>query len=215
MPTSSCPAHSKGFLFLLDQRFCVHRLSELSLDSTYCFLLLDSTCRSLAVAAGFLEIVFLYLVCIFASSKACILELCWVVQRGDQPVQTCPPPCKGFGYEETSCLCQHFTDLKSELPDLIHWILNFILQTLKLGHTPLCAFVALPFFELDPVSALHFILLPRPSFRPQGVSQLCLHLSFRARIFIAGFPGLAGPYPGPHFLCSTLTCSFSPLLVSA
>lgn len=60
--------HSKGVLSWLDPRLCGHRLSAVPL-STYCFLLLDNLCRSLPLAAGFLEIIFLYLVCIFASQE--------------------------------------------------------------------------------------------------------------------------------------------------
>lgn len=86
----------------------------------------------------------------------------------------------------------------------LHIKLHSETSTLKLGHTPLSAFVVLPFFELDPVSALHCILLPRPSCRPQAVPQLCLHLSFRAGIFIEGFPGLAEHCQGPYFLYPAL-----------
>ena len=82
----------------------------LSHYSTDYFLFLCNLCRSQAVAASFLEIVFLYLVYIFAGSRAQLFELCWVVQRGDQPGWGYPHPYKGFGCGEKkmTCWCQLF-----------------------------------------------------------------------------------------------------------
>lgn len=159
--------HSKGFLSLLNQRFCVHRFCLLSHDSTDCFLFLCNLCRSLAVAASFLEIVFPYLVYIFANSRAQLFEFCWVVQRGDQPVWCYPHPCKTFDCGEKKWPAPAFSRFrdwtaKSD-PQLIK--LSFS-STMKPKHTPLTVFVALPFwFELDPVSALLWAPPLPPSLR--------------------------------------------------
>lgn len=117
----------------------MHRLCLLSHYSTDCFLFLCSLCRSLAVAASFLEIVFPYLVSIIASSRAQLFELCWVMQRGDQPIWRYPHPCKGFGCGEKKWSVPAFSDLGTELPDFIHCILNFILFNSEAkAHSSLC-----------------------------------------------------------------------------
>lgn len=131
------------------------------------------------------------------------------MHRGDQPAQHSPHAGRGFSYgkKQMYCLCQHFADLESELPDLIHCIRNFMLfnSEAKAHSTVFCCFA--------------FLIWTWPSFcpplHPWPPSLAGLRVS-PSNVFIsASGQGCPGGHPSPCWILSWDPTSCTLLLHAA